>query len=38
LFGVEAKMFWERLWPAVGILLATSGRGGFDPAGFNVDI
>jgi hypothetical protein len=24
LFGVEAKMFWERLWPAVGILLATS--------------
>lgn len=24
LFGTEADYFWSRLWPAVGILLATS--------------
>lgn len=24
LFGIEAKMFWDRVWPAAGIMLATS--------------
>lgn len=24
LFDVEANAFWKRIWPAVGILLATS--------------